>query len=348
MNDQYNLQFEKLCSTLKLGEIINVPEVISGGLLHRMFAIETTEGKYAVKALNPQIMARPTALNNYIRSETIVNIASNSVPAQPAKIIDGKSIQIIDTQYYLVFDWIEGYSLKSYEINITHCKKMGSILAQIHKTDFSQIENNTYLEHTKETDWNFYLSKGKEVNSVWESLLDETINQLYAWSNKAHRSSRMLASEMVISHGDLEPKNVMWTQESPILIDWESAGYNNPKHDLIETAIYWSLNELGSIDKERFFAFVGGYQKSFGIIEADWRMVLEHGYLGKLDWLEYSLKRSLGIECADENEQEMGTNQVIGTINALRQYEDMILELETWLNNIHIDLSELEEQADTQ
>ncbi|MEC0093153.1 hypothetical protein [Paenibacillus macquariensis] len=31
MNHQYNLQFEKLCDTLKLGEIIKTPEIISGG-----------------------------------------------------------------------------------------------------------------------------------------------------------------------------------------------------------------------------------------------------------------------------------------------------------------------------
>jgi Ser/Thr protein kinase RdoA (MazF antagonist) len=347
MNHQYNLQFGKLCNTLKLGQIIKTPEVILGGLLHRMFAIETTKGKYAVKALNPQIMARPTALNNYIRSETIANIVSNSLPAQPGKIIDGKFIHKIDNQFYLIFDWIEGNSLKPHEINIAHCKKIGWILAEIHKTDFSQIENdNDYFHNTKETDWNFYLSKGEEINSVWVNLLHENIEQLFLWSDKAKRSSRMLASEMVIGHRDLEPKNVMWFQESPIIIDWESAGYINPKHDLIETAIYWSVNELGGIDKEKFLAFIGGYQKHIGIIAADWRMVLEQGFLSKLDWLEYSLKRSLRIECTDETEQEMGTIQVTGTINALKQYEDMVSELETWLNNISMNLSKFEEGAD--
>ncbi len=53
---QYNLQFEKLCDMLELGEIVGVPKAISGGLLHRMYSVETTQGKYAVKALNPQIM----------------------------------------------------------------------------------------------------------------------------------------------------------------------------------------------------------------------------------------------------------------------------------------------------
>lgn len=274
MNYQYNLQFEKLCNTLELGELIKTPEAISGGLLHRMFAIETSKGNYAVKALNPQIMARTTALNNYIKSERIVNIVSNHIPAQPAKIYNGTFLQNIDNQFYMVFDWIEGHSLKSHESTKAHCKKIGSILAEIHRTDFSQIGNsNEFSNAKKEMDWNFYLNKGREINSVWMNLLSNNIEQLFLWNDKAKRSSRMLAEESVFSHRDLEPKNVMWKQGSPIIIDWESAGAINPKHDLIETAVYWSMNELGRIDKDKFHAFVGGYQERYGIVDANWRMV---------------------------------------------------------------------------
>ncbi|WP_413376464.1 hypothetical protein [Paenibacillus taichungensis] len=146
MNYQYNLQFETLCNSLELGELIKIPEAISGGLLHKMFVIQTSTSKYAVKALNPQIMARPTALNNYIKSERIVSIVSNYIPAQPAKIYNLGFLQNIDNQYYIIFDWIEGNSLKSHEITKANCKKIGSILAEIHKTDSSQIGNSSINE----------------------------------------------------------------------------------------------------------------------------------------------------------------------------------------------------------
>ena len=54
------------------------------------------------------------------------------------------------------------------------------------------------------------------------------------------------------------------------------------------------------------------------------------GFLGKLDWLEYSLKRSLWIDCK-EQEQKAGTDQVTGTIAAIRRYAEMITEIEGWL-----------------
>lgn len=334
MNDtQYNLNFNKLCSKLQLGELISSPKPISGGLLHRMYSIETTQANYAVKALNPQIMIRPSAVQNYMDSEKIANVAAEHIHAQPAKRLKGASMHNIDNQFYLIFDWIEGQCLEQDEVTINNSSLMGTILADIHKTDFRQLElDSSQVTNPKTIDWMFYLNKGKKENIEWIDILDSNIDKLYEWSTKAKKSSSMLASDKVISHRDLEPKNVMWKQGIPIIIDWESAGYINPMHDLVETAVYWSVGSTGSINKEKFLAFIAGYEKRVGSLTANWEVVLDHGFAGKLDWLEYSLKRSLWIECTDIEEQLVGTSQVIYTLEALKQYENMISEMKNWLN----------------
>ncbi|MEI4802953.1 phosphotransferase [Bacillus sp. FJAT-51639] len=331
---QYKSEFKDLCQTSQLGELLNAPESISGGLLHRMYAVETTKGKYAVKLLNPQIMLRPTAMRNYINSEKIANFLSNNIPTLPAKKLNGDVLQKVDNQFYLVFDWIEGESLKPYEINNIHCEKIGTILAAIHKADFSELSiTNDGFDNGQPTNWNYYLQKGKENRSEWVKLLLENLDNLSKWNLNAIRASESLSSNMVISHRDLDSKNVMWNQYNPVLIDWESAGYINPMQDLIETAIYWSKNEKGDIDKQRFFSFISGYKKRYGELQADWTVVLANGFSGKLGWLEYNLKRSLWIECTDEEEQQMGTIQATETINEIRHYADTILKLLNWLNN---------------
>lgn len=135
----------------------------------------------------------------------------------------------------------------------------------------------------------------------------ENIDDLYSWSVQLNKAAKLLALDMVISHGDLDPKNVMWSKDNPIIIDWEAAGFVNPMYDLIEAAIYWSENETEIIDKDKFMAFIDGYKKKHGTLKADWRTVLIKGFSGKIGWLEYSLKRSLWIECTDEAEQQMGS-----------------------------------------
>ncbi len=331
---QYNLQFEKLCNRLHLGEMISDPVAISGGLLHRMYAIETNQGKYAIKALNPMIMLRPVAMQHIMDSERIAAMASSNIPAVPAKTFNSTIMQEIDNQFYLVFDWVEGRSLKPHEINRAHSEKIGAILADLHRMDFSELGiMNDWSDNEQVIDWNYYLRKGQENNAVWVTLLRDTIDNLYEWNTQAKQSARHLSSHMVISHRDLDSKNVMWNQDNPIIIDWESAGYVNPMLELTKTAIYWSENEVGKIDKERFLAFINGYKMRYGTLQANWRKVLLNGFLGKLGWLEYSLKRSLWIECTDTEEQQMGTTQATGTIEAIRRYADMIPELEEWLNN---------------
>jgi Ser/Thr protein kinase RdoA (MazF antagonist) len=333
MNDvEYNLQFEKLCKILNLGEVLGATEAISGGLLHRMYAVETTRGKYAVKALNPRIMLRPTAMQNYIYSEQIAFIAANSIPALPARRFNGTFMQEIDKQFYLVFDWVEGKTLKPNEINTAHCEKVGAILAGIHMMDFSGLGIiKKHSDKLQLTDWNFYLQKGQENNAVWVNLLIETIDKIYEWNTQANESEKFFASDMVISHRDLDPKNVMWNQDNPIIIDWESAGYTNPMQELVEAAVYWSENEVGSIDMERFLAFMSRYKKRRGNLQADWRKVLVNGFSGKLGWLEYNLKRSLWMDCTDEIEQQLGTSQVTETINSIIRYADMVPKIEDWI-----------------
>lgn len=332
-NLKYNLNFEELCKVLQLGELVREPEAISGGLLHRMFFVETTKGKYAVKALNPQIMLRPTAMRNIINSERIAKLASSKISALPAIIFNGSSIQEVYGQFFLIFHWVKVKSLKEKEINNIHCIKIGEILANIHRTNFSELNINNSGHDIESINWSYYLNMGEENNLEWTNILRENIDNLYNWTTEANESAKLLSSNMLISHRDLDPKNVMWIEDTPIIIDWESAGFVNPMHELIETAIYWSEGETGDIDKNRFLEFIRAYKNIFGALDTNWRIVLLNGFSGKLGWLEYNLKRSLWIECTDKEEQNMGISQVIKTISSIKHYASMISEVEMWLNN---------------
>lgn len=330
----YQLDFEGICKQSFLGELLIPPEPICGGLLHRMYTVETTKGKYAIKLLNPQIMIRTTAMQNYINSEKVATLILKNVPALPAKKINGDSLLKINNQFYLVFDWVEGEIRKDDEINNAHCEKIGKILTGIHKTDFSELDiANAALENDRLIDWNYYLVRGKEEHLEWYKLFFKNYEDLKRWNAPANEASKILSTTTVISHRDLDPKNVMWNHNKPLLIDWESAGYINPMQDLIETAIYWSKDEQGKLNKSRFSSFISGYKKKFGALHANWENVLATRFLGKLGWLEYNLKRSLRLECTDEEDQKLGTDQVTTTLNEIHLYAETIPKLLNWLNN---------------
>ena len=66
MTDDINTLIYNLINKLNLGNIIDEPVRVMGGLLNRMYKVNTTSGIYAVKHLNPEVMKRKNAKENHI------------------------------------------------------------------------------------------------------------------------------------------------------------------------------------------------------------------------------------------------------------------------------------------
>ena len=72
------MNIEKFCEKYNFGNILNISK-LSGGLMHKMFKVETDKGIYCVKVLNPEVMARDTAYNNFVVSESVSNLAKKII-----------------------------------------------------------------------------------------------------------------------------------------------------------------------------------------------------------------------------------------------------------------------------
>ena len=144
-----------------------------GGLLNRMYKVNTSNGIYAVKHLNPEVMKRQNAKGNHILAEKIANIAKNNgVNCVPAKIINGITLHEIEGNYFFVFDWFEGKSISEDEITLDHVKKVATLLAKIHNIDFGEIKNECSLgNELLEVNWDFYISK-VENEEIRELLIN--------------------------------------------------------------------------------------------------------------------------------------------------------------------------------
>lgn len=326
-NRSYNVNIPELLASLGICSSVREIVPLSGGHLHRMYAVTPENGeKLAVKALNPGVMARPEAMRNFIVSEEIASLAARVVPAVPARRFDGRAVQESDGQFYLIYDFIDGEPLYDYRLPGDACPKMGSILYRLHRLDVSSVEfPEESVEVPEPRDWTAYLSR----DAAWYTALTACIDKLYEWDERCRRAQSRLR-KTAVSHRDLEPKNVLWCGGEPRIIDWEAAGKVDPWYDLFENAVYWAKDADGDINWMRFTGFIGGY---VGNLEkypsVDWNIVADAGF-GLLDWLEYNLKRSLGIECADEAERRLGTEQVSETLKTLDRYDRSVPVLIRW------------------
>lgn len=317
-------QINKLVQALDLGKVVSEPTPVTGGLLHQMYGVVTSKGKFAVKVLNREIMKRPTALCNTINSEKVAAAFCGNIPVVAALNIQGKQIHELDEDYFMVFPWLEGKSVFPPDIGEWHCEAIGDILGKIHSLNI--VVEGVLPERGADClyDWEKYLRLAKEQglqDRAWLSQYEKAIKDIIVWNQAMCKAQKVLAQKVVISHRDLDPKNVMWQEEKPFLIDWEAAGYVNPYQELLEVINYWADDGKGGLNPCYFRAIMNAYQRHMDLTDVAWDAVFAGSYAGMLGWLEYNVKRALGIEVSDEEERKPGEEQAIGTVKELYSYQ---------------------------
>lgn len=310
--------FTDICKTLHLGALQAPVTAVSGGYMHKMYKITTAQGAYAVKLLNPSVMQRPDVFRNLHLAETLEQELQNAgIPIVPANTYNGEKMHCLQNQYFYVFDWLDGKSLHDGAVKPKHCEIMGGILAQIHKIPCSMSVPPSEPPHI---DWDFYIAKSETDCPKIAKKLHTHRDLLYRRTEKGARALQNLPQKTCISNGDMDSKNVLWQAGKPYLIDLESLSYGNPYTELFQLALCWGGYASCRLRYNRLKAFLNGYQSVYGEVPTDWELLYDSN-IGSLLWLEYNLKRALGIECTDESERALGIGQVKETLQHARYYQ---------------------------
>lgn len=322
----------KMIGELNLGNLIEPISQVSGGLTHRMFKVFTDKGRYIVKLLNPNIMKRPTAMNNFNTADKLEEILKdNNIDAVYSLKFNDKKMQELDGQYFYVYEWFDGKSLKDDEITIEHCKKIGKLLAYIHNIDLKKDEVKV---KTRNIDFKYYIDLAKEKGSVIYDMIYDKLNILNESMNKGNISVNDLPKFSAICHNDMDSKNVMWLNDDYKLIDLECLGYSNPYLELYELALCWSGYEKCNIDFSKFSAFFQAYIENTKLdMNVDWEAIY-YANNGRLGWLEFNIKRSLMIDCDTEEEKQIGINEVKETIEHVVYYDKIKDEILSNINKL--------------
>ena len=314
---------KNLITRLNLGVIVENPLRVYGGLLNRLYKVKTTSGIYAIKHLNPNLIAKDNAKDNIILTEKIANTAKEKgVNCIPAIAFNNESLQEINNNYFLIFEWFNGITISNTMITIEHVKKVASMLSQIHNINFGELKNLCNKPNKLfEVNWNYYASRIE--NTQIKELLVHNKDKLYEIDRKSTQASKDINNEIVVSHRDLDILNILWNKnEEPFAIDWELAGLVNPCEEAIETAWNWSGGHE-CFDINKFNCFLDTYKSCGGNLK-DINKAIYSCFKNNSDWLEYNLKRSCGINCSDNEEMEIGEKEALRVIKkVLKFYEIM-------------------------
>ena len=294
------MDWQRLCEQLRIGSLTDKPMRLIGGWMHTMYKIVTEDGVYAVKCLNPQVMARTEAHANFAAAERLEGVLEHTdLPILPALTIGGRKMQEVDGAFFYVFPYFDGKALQEGDITPAHCDVVGRLLAKLHAVETIPVpvssERLTF-------DWSEF-----DLSNEDKAVLTEM---------QENANGATLPPRSVICHNDMDPKNVLWHGMDCRIIDLECLGYGSPYQELLETALCWAGYESGAVDWGRFAAFVKAYAGAGGDLKADWESVY-HANCGRLGWLHYNLQRA---EDSHAPTAALGQHEVDKTLTCIRGF----------------------------
>ena len=304
----------KLFSTRGLGEVLLPVTPVSGGLMHRMFRVNTPGRSYAVKHLNPGIMKRPEAMDNYRRAESLEGILEEAgIPIVPALAFNGRKMQELDGEFYYIFPWQNGRITDGYGITAEQCRLAGNIQGRIHALRPKRINRPEPI--LSRIDWQGYAGEADRLQNAAAPLLKENLGLLDYAQDAVNRARQALPGIECITDEDMDPKNVMWDNGKPVVIDLECLDYGNPVSHALQLSLQWSGITICGLKPGLQRAFFEGYLDAYDNGFRDYGSVLGLAYTW-IEWLEYNITRALGGP--DEGERETGAAEVRNTIRRLR------------------------------
>lgn len=325
-------QITAICATFNLGTPIDTPSPVHGGLLHSMWRLNTTLGSYAVKQLTTDITLTPPVRHNYELSEQIAStFKTRGIPAICAFMHNNTHLFDCENNTFLVYPWVNAQTLPQNTVSKTHAIKIAHILTQLHTTNLHipglsepqfDVHTNAEISALIEESASLTLPYAHELQQHKDDLL--TMNDAY------QSSISTLKKLILVSHADLDQKNVLWdNQQNPILIDWESARNINPTQEIINAAFDWSGITTDSFSTKIFFNMIIEYKNAGGAIES--RMV--HAALGGIfgnwiNWMLFNMQRSIKIASTNSEDAAPSIQQVHQTLQTMIRLENFLPDIE--------------------
>lgn len=331
-------QAQLICNQLGIGTLIAPPERVFGGLLHRMWKLKTDTGTFACKELSKNIDLNPTTRKIYELTEQIAKQFNTlSIPAIAALELHGNHLIEANDNTFLVYPWCNGVTILNNTVSKPHSLKIAALLAKMHLIDLKVPELPDLKLHSYQPQTLISLiERAGKAHLPYAQELKDNENMLIHITQACLLQLPKQHERMVVSHGDLDQKNVLWdSNDNPIIIDWEAARKLDPTQEILEAGLNWCGLHAGHFDKNLFKDFISTYVKSDGHIE---NTTVYSAFLAiennLIHWLVHNLENSLNSRSAPQEEQKQYVEQVHISLEAITKIERLIPELISLVKNL--------------
>jgi Ser/Thr protein kinase RdoA (MazF antagonist) len=317
-----------------LGSEVVSMRVVAGAWSNRVFRLATDTGEYAVKQmLDPWRDPRwRDWLDEAWRFEQVAYAAGVPMPQPVSNPLDGswlgwvepalrtsardrrepvRSEQLVPVR---VHHWVAGRRPAPGPVSESVARWTGRVLATLHDLRVPPSDRTLFPgQDTVTADrWPELVELSERLGASWSARLAEVSGTVAVMADLA-RTTRSRPDEEVMSHADLDQKNVIVAGGGPVLCDWDVCAPQVPVRELVDVA--FSMADWRRFDIAR--AVVTSYRAAGGTEAAIEPADLGPQLMADLDWIAFNVERALGIRPATAQEVALGNHLVPDLVTRL-------------------------------
>jgi fructosamine-3-kinase len=225
------------------GDVTTYVEV-AGGWSNRVFRLSGTHGDLAVKQVRNawgeprwrDWLAEGWRLELAARAAGVLAPEPVAVPGSGACVAEVARRDAAGTVPVRVHVWVDGAAVPSVPVAPALAHEVGEIVARIHGLRVLPVRPELYDGRAAPTSaeaWPDLVRRARAVDAPWADELD-------AAETLVHRVTGLLVdgtAATMLSHGDIDQRNLLVTSAGPHLVDWDVVLPVVPRHDLAHAAM---------------------------------------------------------------------------------------------------------------
>ncbi|WP_369241123.1 phosphotransferase enzyme family protein [Streptomyces sp. R21] len=214
--------------------------------------------------------------------------------------------------YVKLYDWIDGTKADPSDPEILDW--FGRAMALLHTAGegASGAPDPWYEQCPQDTDWKKLHKEVQQAGLEWADQLGRFIatsaTELARWVSPSG------SGDLVTSHLDLQPQNVLVRTDGPVLLDWDNAGTISAERELAKALYVWSGGSEANTDSAR--RLMRAYRRAGGRAAVKGPDSFSMLFATDLNYVRVQ------AECAIDPavtpaQREFAGNQVVTTLNSL-------------------------------
>lgn len=314
------------------GNVVEMSEV-GRAWSNRVYRLTVGDGAYAVKEmLNPW---GGTAWHDWLmeawRFELLALEAGVQAPEPLPNPDDGSclaTVPLADASgetFVRVHRWVDGRPAALAPATAVLAEWSGRTLALLHGLGHVPHRRDLFpvLSFDSADRWPDLVNQATSAGAPWASLMRDAEPSVRSIAALA-REGGLCIDDEVMTHGDVDQKNIVIAAEGPYLCDWDVAAPLVPRRELADVAM--SMAAWQQLDIARLVA--ASYRAAGGEAFMLCPQDLGQSMMIGLDWIVLNVERALQQRGATDNESAIGRVLVPGLLARLPSQTELAMRLD--------------------